>query len=248
MVLEAQTGLVLALLGLLGLVFLLFAPRIRRTPGPWLAFFLGVLLYMVVHDLTDAFLLESALRIDLGAPGTLALAALGLLVGGGAALLLLRGASARGRPELGVALLVGLLLALHATLDGLVVGIVLQTLTEAQVAEASAISLQAIHRALEGGLFVVVLLLAHVRTPHIPAAVVYVGLPLAAAAAVAPFTPFLVSTAVTVLLSFLAAGVFFLLFLRGSWAVLAEGVASLRAAPWFLVGFLVALAAHNLAH
>ncbi|MFQ5553646.1 MAG: hypothetical protein ACE5EW_08050, partial [Thermoplasmata archaeon] len=65
-VLEAQTGLVIALLGLLGLALLLFARRIQGMPGPWLAFFVGVLLYLILHDLVDAFLLESALRGDLG--------------------------------------------------------------------------------------------------------------------------------------------------------------------------------------
>ncbi|MFQ6013647.1 MAG: hypothetical protein ACE5LS_08425 [Thermoplasmata archaeon] len=246
--LEAQAGLVLALLGLLGLVLLPFASRIRATPGPWLALFLGVLLYLVVHDLIDAFLLESALRLDLGMAGTIALMGLGLFVGGAAALLLLRRASDRGRLELGVAVLVGLVLALHGALDGLVVGITLQILSQAQVVEASAVVLQAVHRTFEGGILVVVLLLAGVRTTRIFAAVVYVGLPLAATAALAPLTPDLVSAAVSVLLGFLAAGVLFVLFLLGAWTALAKEVGSFRAAPWFLVGFLVMLVAHNLAH
>lgn len=248
MVLEAQTGLVLALLGLLGLVLLLLAVRIRETPGPWLAFFLGVLLYLIVHDLTDAFRLESILRVSLGAVATIPLIALGLLTGGAAALLLLHGASHRGRHALGVAVLVGLLLALHAALDGLEVGIVLQGLGRSQIVEASAIALQATHRFFEGGILVVVLLLAGVRIPRIFAAVVYVGLPLAAAAALAPLTPDFLSQAITVLLAFLAVGVFAMLFLLGSWTALSKDIGAIRAAPWFLVGFLVTLVAHNLAH
>lgn len=248
MVLEAQTGLVIALFGLLGLTLLLFSPRIRGMPGPWLAFFLGVLLYLIVHDLADALLLESALRVSLGTAGSFSLIALGLLVGGAAALFLLQGATDRGSPALGVALLVGLLLALHATLDGFVVGIALQTLPEVQVFEASAIALQAVHRALEGGLLVVVLLLAGVRANRIFAGVVFVGLPLVATAALAPLTPDLFSASISVLLGFLAAGVFFVLFLRGSWNALADDIGSRWAAPWLLVGFLVGVIAHNLAH
>jgi zinc transporter ZupT len=247
-VLEAQTGLVIALFGLLGLPLLLIASRIRQVSGPWLAFFLGVLLYLILHDLTDAFLLESALRVSLGDAGTLSLIALGLLIGGGAALFLLRGAEDRGSLALGVALLVGLLLALHAASDGFVVGIILQTLTEAQVVEATAIALQAVHRALEGGLLVVALLLAGIRMNRIFAGVVFVGLPLVATAALAPFTPDLFSAAISVLLAFLAAGVLFVLLLRGSWTALASDIGSLRAVPWLLVGFLIALVAHNLAH
>ncbi|MFQ5552330.1 MAG: hypothetical protein ACE5EW_01160, partial [Thermoplasmata archaeon] len=200
------------------------------------------------HDLVDAFLLESALRGDLGVAGTFTLVAVGLLVGGTASLFLLRGAADRGASALGVAVLVGLLLALHATLDGFVVGIAVQTIPEAQVVEASTIALQAVHRALEGGLLVVVLLLAGIRKNRIFAAVVFVSLPLVATAALASLTPELVSAAITVLLAFMAAGVLFLLLIRGSWTVLAEDIGSLRAAPWLLVGFLVALLAHNLAH
>ncbi len=248
MVLEAQTGLVIALFGLLGLTLLLFGPRIRGMPGPWLAFFLGVLLYLIVHDLVDAFLLESALRSALGATGALALVALGLLVGGAAALFLLRGSADRGAPALGVAVLVALLLAVHAALDGLVVGIGLQTFIESQVIEASAIALQAVHRALEGGLLVLVLLLVGVRTNRIFAGLVFVSLPLVAMAALAPFAPDLISASISVLLGFLAAGVFFVLFLRGAWGALTEEVGSFRSVPWLLVGFLVGVIAHNLAH
>lgn len=248
MVLEAQTGLVIALFGILGLTLLLFVPRIRGRPGPWLAFFLGVLLYLIVHDLVEAFLLESALRVSLGGAGTLSLVALGLFVGGAAALFLLQGATDRGAPALGVAVVVALLLALHATLDGLVVGIALQTLPEAQVVEPSAIALQAIHRTLEGGLLVVVLVLAGVRTNRIFAGLVFVSLPLVATAALAPVTPDLISASVSVLLGFLAAGAFFVLFLRGSWVVLAEDIGSFRAVPWLLIGFLVGVITHNIAH
>ncbi|MFQ5908519.1 MAG: hypothetical protein ACE5JE_06835 [Thermoplasmata archaeon] len=248
MVLEAQTGFVIALFGLLGLPLVLLAARIREVPGPWLAFFLGVLLYLILHDLTDAFLLESALRVSLGDVGTLSLIAIGLLVGGGAALFLLRGAAERGSLALGVALLVGVLLALHAALDGLVIGILLQTLTEAQVVEAGAIALQGVHRTLEGGLLVIVLLLAGLRMNRIFAAVIFVGLPLVVTAALAPFTPGLSSAAISVLLTFLAAGILFVLLIRGAWTALAPDVGSLRAGPWVLVGFLVALVAHSLAH
>ncbi len=248
MVLEAQTGLVIALFGLLGLTLLLFRPRIRDVPGPWLAFFLGILLYLIVHDMVDAFLLESALRVALGAAGAVALVALGLLVGGAAALFLLQGSADRGAPALGVAVLVALLLAVHAALDGLVVGIALQTVIEAQVIEASAIALQAVHRALEGGLLVLVLLLVGIRTNRIFAGLVFVSLPLVATAALAPFAPDLVSASISVLLGFLAAGVFFVLFLRGAWAALTEEVGSFRSVPWLLVGFLVGVIAHNLAH
>lgn len=248
MVLEAQTGLVVALFGILGLTVLLFVPRIRGRPGPWLAFFLGVLLYLIIHDLAEAFLLESALRVSLGGAGTLSLMALGLLMGGAAALVLLQGASDRGVPALGVAALIALLLALHATLDGLVVGIALQTLPEAQIIEPSAIALQAIHRALEGGLLVVVLVLAGVRANRTLAGLVFVSLPLVAGAALAPLTPNLIAASVSVLLGFMAAGAFFVLLLRGSWVVLAEDIGSFRAVPWLLVGFLIGVIAHNLAH
>ena len=248
MVLEVQTGLVIALFGLLGLGLLLFRSRIRDTPGPWLAFFLGVLLYLIVHDLADALLLESALRVALGTAGAIALVSLGLLVGGAAALFLLRGSADRGAPALGVAVLVALLLAVHAALDGLVVGISLQTFIEAQVIEASAIVLQAVHRALEGGVLVLVLLLVGVRTNRIFAGLVFVSLPLVASAALAPLVPDLISASISVLLGFLAAGVFFVLFLRSAWTAVTEEVSSFRSVPWFLVGFLVGVIAHNLAH
>ncbi|MFQ5919752.1 MAG: hypothetical protein ACE5I4_06895 [Thermoplasmata archaeon] len=248
MVLEAQTGLVIALFGLLGLTLLLVGPRIRDLPGPWLAFFLGVLLYLIVHDLADAFLLESALRVSLGIAGVLALIAVGLLVGGAAALFLLKGSADRGAPALGVAVLVALLLAVHAALDGLVVGIALQTLTQAQVVDPAAIALQAVHRALEGGLLVVVLLLVGTRANRIFAGLVFVSLPLVATAASAPLTPDLISASISVLLGFLAAGVFFVLFLRGAWAALTEEVSRFRSVPWLLIGFLVGVIAHNLAH
>ncbi len=178
----------------------------------------------------------------------MSLMALGLLVGGAAALFLLQGATDRGAPALGVAVLVALLLAVHATLDGLVVGIALQTLPEAQVVEPSAIALQAIHRALEGGLLVVVLVLAGVRTNRTFAGLVFVSLPLVAAAALAPLTPDLIAASVSVLLGFMAAGAFFVLFLRGSWVVLAEDIGSFRAVPWLLIGFLVGVITHNIAH
>ncbi len=144
---------------------------------------------------------------------------LGLLVGGAAALVLLHGASDRGVPALGVAVLIALLLALHATLDGLVVGIALQTLPEAQVVDLSAIALQAIHRALEGGLLVVVLVPASVRTNRTFAGLVFISLPLVATAALAPLTPNLIAASFSVLLGFMAAGAFFVLLLRGSWVL-----------------------------
>ncbi|MCJ2531630.1 MAG: hypothetical protein LN413_04905 [Candidatus Thermoplasmatota archaeon] len=108
--------------------------------------------------------------------------------------------------------------------------------------------MQAIHRALEGGLLVVVLVLAGVRTNRTFAGLVFVSLPLVATAALAPLAPDLIAASVSVLLGFLAAGAFFVLFLRGSWVVLAEDIGSVRAAPWLLVGFLIGVIAHNLAH
>lgn len=248
MVLHVQTALVLAVLGLLGLPLLLFESRIKEKPGAWLAFFLGVLLYLVVHDLTDALLLVSLLRVDLGLGGTLSLMAMGLLVGGVATYILIRGGSDTERVALSVAVLVALLLAVHATLDGLVVGSILPTLPGAQVVEVGAIALQALHRAFEGGILVIVFLLAGVRTTRTFAALLYVGLPLVAGAALAGFTSTLVASAVTVLLAFLLAGVFFLLMLLGSWAALTKEVGTLRATPFFLLGFFLALVAHSLAH
>lgn len=248
MVLELQVGIALALFGLLGLVLLAFEGELRVRPAPWIGFFLGVFLYLVIHDLTEAFLLEPTVRATVGHPGSFALMVLGLLLGGGAASLFLRLPAPGGDRWTPVLLLAALALALHSTLDGLGVGATLQLVPLGYVLRPDVVGLQALHRFLEGGVAVVLLLAAGVRKGRVAAITLYVGLPLVLTMPLAPLLSGFLATSVTLLLAFALGGLFFVLLPVGLWPLLSERGSNLRAAQWLLVGFLVAVVAHSLAH
>lgn len=256
MVLEVPVGLALAVMGLLGCALLLFETRLRTRPVPWLGFFLGVLLFLVLHDLTDAFSLEPTLRITLRftlGPALAPVISFGMVVLGtalGAVLataLLDRPHGERGAwyPLL---LLLGLLLAIHAAVDGTVVGATLRASSVGDVLEARAIGLQALHRALEGGVLVAFLLYAGVARRRVVALALYVGLPFAVTTPAVLVSPFETFAAFALLLSFLEASAFLVLLLRGLWPVLAEKFTGRTLLPWLLAGLLVTFVAHALAH
>ncbi len=144
--------------------------------------------------------------------------------------------------------MVALLLALHAAVDGLLIGSALGGVREEDVLEPHAVSLQVLHRALEGGVLVSVMLLAGVRKLRILAATFYVGLPTAVTTPLVLLTRFVVLSSVSVVLSFMEASAFFLLLLIGLWPALSPRVDGWKATAWLLVGFLVTFLAHALAH
>ncbi len=256
MVFEVQVGFALAVLGVLGCILFFFEPRLRTRPAPWLGFFLGVFLYLVLHDLTDAFLLEPTLRFTLrftlGPPLAL-LTSFGMVILGtalGAVLAVSVLERPRGERDAlyPLLLLIALLLATHAAVDGTVVGATLRAARVEDVLNARAIILQVVHRALEGGVLVAFLLFAGVAKPRAFALTFYVGLPLAVTTPAVLVTPFETISAFALLLSFLQTSAFLVLLLRGLWPVLAERTDVRMMLPWLFAGLLVALVAHGLAH
>jgi hypothetical protein len=248
MALETEVGLVLALLGLGGCVLFLVAGRLRTSPGLVFAFFLGVFLYLFLHDAADALQSETVVRLRFGPAFSFFLVAAGVLLGGGFVSVALANGSGEGRVGMPLVGSVAGVLALHASADGIVIGTSLASLTPEQVLDAGAFLLQVIHRALEGGVLVAVMLLAGMKRSTIFAAVVFVGLPLAATTTWAAAASLAEATAAYVLLAFVEAGAFLVLFLVGLWPlVLARGERT-KAVRWLLVGFLVTLVVHAVAH
>lgn len=254
MVLEAQVGFAMAVLGLGGCVLFLFGSHIRRVPALWIDLFGGVLAYLIVHDLADALLLEPFVRIILtsflfpGSMASLTLIAIGILIGWFTVKAILGpGPRTEGRwtPFLGV---IAFLMALHAAVDGVVIGNALQLLREGEVVAPAAIGLQVVHRALEGGIIVAAMLLAGVRNARIFAVTFYVGLPVAVTTPWALYTTFDVISSVGLILAFALVGGFITFLVTGGWSIISERIDMVAAARWVLLGFFIALAAHNLAH
>lgn len=248
MVLEAQVGFAVAALGVLGCLLFLVEGHVKENPGVWGGFFVGVLTYNMVHDLTDALLTESLLRTTMGSPVSLGLVALGLLLGWSLFPLFFREEKVnefQWRPTLLVLVAV---LALHAAVDGVVVGGVLRAALLEDVLRADTIALQVVHRALEGGVLALFLILAGVARLRIFAATFYVGLPLLAMVMLVGVLPFEVTFSITLALSFALAGAFLGLLLLSLWPILSRHGGGLAAVKWILLGFLVTLGAHAFAH
>ncbi|MFQ5909073.1 MAG: hypothetical protein ACE5JE_09690 [Thermoplasmata archaeon] len=248
MVLEAQVGFVMAVLGLSGCVLFLFERRIQARSAQWLGLFLGVFLYIVVHDLIDTLLLEPAVRVAFGTISSFSLTVIGFLLGGGSAYFLMREHTGNQQEWTTILVLVAAIFALHAAVDGIVVGNILQGLTKEEILLPAAIALQVLHRFLEGGVLVTLMLVAGVRKLRIFAVTFYVGLPMAATSPLVTLAPFATVSALAIVLAYAEASAFFVLLLVALWPALSARGNALQIALWMLVGFLVTLLAHALAH
>ncbi|MFQ5871983.1 MAG: hypothetical protein ACE5IB_07480 [Candidatus Geothermarchaeales archaeon] len=248
MVLEVEVGFAIAVLGLSGCILFLFDRNLQARPAPWAGFFLGAFLYIIIHDTTDALLLEPAVRLAYGLPSSLLLAVVGLLLGGGSVSLLLREPSGTDRDWTTVLLFVAIVLALHAALDGIVIAETLRWLAEEEILQPAAIALQVIHRALEGGVIVALMLMARVGKLRIFAVTFYVGLPTVATAAWVPVAPQESLWAMSIFFALVEFGAFLVLLLVGLWPLLSQSGRRVDVARWALGGFLLTLLAHALAH
>lgn len=254
MVLELPVALALAVFGLGGLLLYAFVSRIRQAPLPWLGFFGGVLLFLVLHDLTDAFLLEPLLRLLLGTPqfpgiiGSFTLIALGLLVGWLLASVLLRWEDDRGprwRPRIAT---LALLLALHSAVDGIAVGETLQILPQEAILAPLPGLFQILHRVLEGGILVMAMILVRARWLSTLALTLYVGLPFLVTTPWPLYAPFDIVAGVSLVLAFalLSASVTFTGGLLASAPLTRTEWGG--TVPWILLGFIVTVLTHGLAH
>jgi hypothetical protein len=247
-VLEAEVGFVMAILGLSGCVLIPLRDRVRSHPEAWLALFAGVLLYAVVHDMIDALSAERAVGSLYGRALSLGLIVVGMALGAAAISTFLKrppASEAGWRPAL---LALGLVLALHAAVDGFVVGEALRFLAPTDILQPDTVSLQVVHRFLEGGILVAVMLYSGVRNLRIFAAVFYVSLPMAVTSPLVTVAPSLSATAISILLAFMEAGAFLVLFLQALWPATVERGRPLTSIGWLVAGFLIALLAHALAH
>lgn len=254
MALEPQVGFVMAVLGLGGCLLFLVEGRIRRASTLWVGLFSGVLAYLIAHDLAESLLVEPFVRIALGSflvPGevaSLSLIALGVLLGWfTVTTILARGPKSKGSwtPFLAV---IALLMALHAAIDGVVIGDSLRFTSEEQVVAPAAIGLQAVHRFLEGGVMVTAMLLAGVRKARIFAVTFYVSLPLAVTTPWALYTTYDVISSGGLVLAFALVSGFITFLVNAGWAALSKRIDLPATARWVLLGFFIALVAHNLAH
>lgn len=208
---------------------------------------MGVLLYLVLHDLSHTLGLGLFLELALGGPAAVfALVAAALVAGGGAVIRVARPKEDGGETWTPILLFVGLILALHSAVDGFIVGTTLQQLEEAEVLALETLGLQMAHRFLEGGVLVVLGLAAGVKKSRLTGAVLYVGLPFLVAVPAAPALDLVLAAAIVFFLSLVAASALFLLLVLALWPAIAMRGFSTQAAQWLLVGLFVALVAHGL--
>lgn len=247
MVFEVEVAVAMTLLGLLGLLLLPFRRTIRNQPTAWLGFFVGVFLYLVLHDATDAFRNEVVVREAWGPLFSFSLVAIALLVGGGTVTILVRPKHPRENPWPALLLFAGAVLALHASLDALVLADALGALTAAEVLNPGPVALQVVHRFLEGGVLAALFLVARIPDRRLVGGLLYVSLPFLAILPAAALD-FLQATVVATFLGFTAVSAFFVLLLVGLWPALSRQWVNVYAAQWLLAGFFATFAAHALGH